>query len=177
MEKITITNQQLNDIQEFTLRAQELGVYSKMLNEMNMCRPAILKLLAVWAGEFTEKYKDWLNMCYYDQLDDFIYHKFALLYNPYIDCAGNPYVENVSLPAGGGMHKDCEFNADALYAFYTMESREKITAYLTSKGFIPWCQAEDYEEWTKGNTKVFFEEYDHKAKQWGYMHTELIEVK
>ena len=42
--------------------------------------------------------------------------------NIYIDKYGNPYdseSENC-WPAGGGLHKDCEFNADALYAYYTM---------------------------------------------------------
>jgi hypothetical protein len=56
-----------------------------------------------------------------------------------------------------------------------MKSREKITAYLISKGFTPWCQADHYEEWTKGNTMVVFEEYDFKAELFAYMHTELLE--
>ena len=94
--------------------------------------------------------------------------------NPYIDQYGNPYIEDESFPAGGGLHRDCEFNADALYAFYVPHSRDKITAYLTSKGFTPFTQGEDYEEWEKGNTLVTYETYDHSAGQWGYMRTELI---
>ena len=45
--------------------------------------------------------------------------------NDYIDRYGNPYdVEdpNACWPAGGGLHKDCEFNADALYAYYVVKS-------------------------------------------------------
>lgn len=97
--------------------------------------------------------------------------------NNYIDREGFPYDSEGEhcWPAGGGLHKDCEFNADALYAFYVMGSRENITAYLTSKGFNPWMQATHYEEWVKGNTKIVFEEYDHTGHLFGYMHTELLE--
>lgn len=98
--------------------------------------------------------------------------------NNYIDYNGNPYDsedDNACWPAGGGLHKDCEFNADALYAYYVMESREKITEYLTSKGFTPLTQGDDYEEWSKGNTMVVFEGYDNSGQLWGYMHTELVE--
>ena len=40
--------------------------------------------------------------------------------NNYIDKYGNPYdsESDACWPAGGGLHKDCEFNADALYAYY-----------------------------------------------------------
>lgn len=97
--------------------------------------------------------------------------------NPYIDDKGDPYdseSDDCCWPAGGGLHKDCEFNADALYAYYKMLDRTKITAYLTSKGFTPLTQTENYEEWSKGNTLITFEGYDEPAKQWGYMHTELL---
>jgi hypothetical protein len=99
--------------------------------------------------------------------------------NDYIDRNGNPYDsedDNACWPAGGGLHKDCEFNADALYAYYVMESREKITEYLTSKGFTPRTQGDDYEEWSKGNTMVVFEDYDEGANLWGYLHTEILDV-
>lgn len=97
--------------------------------------------------------------------------------NDYIDQYGNPYDsedENACWPAGGGLHKDCEFNADALYAYYVVKSREKITEYLTAKGFarIMWHPRE--EIWKKGNTRVIFEVYDKSGQMWGYMHTELI---
>lgn len=97
--------------------------------------------------------------------------------NDYIDRYGNPYdVEdpNACWPAGGGLHKDCEFNADALYAYYVAKSRSAITNYLTSKGFTPLTQGKDYEEWSKGNTMVSFEDYDNGAHLWGYMHTEKV---
>ena len=97
--------------------------------------------------------------------------------NEYIDRYGNPYDsedENACWPAGGGLHKDCEFNADALYAYYVIKDRDKITDYLVSKRFKRirwWC---DEEIWVKGNTKIVYESYDNGAQLWGYMHTELI---
>lgn len=96
--------------------------------------------------------------------------------NNYIDRDGFPYDSEGEhcWPAGGGLHKDCEFNADALYAFYVMESREKITAYLTNKGFTPLTQSTHYEEWVKGNTKIVFEEYDFTGHLFAYVHTELL---
>ena len=97
--------------------------------------------------------------------------------NDYIDRYGNPYDcedPNACWPAGGGLHKDCEFNADALYAYYVVKSREKIEEYLTSKGFVPHTLKNDYEEWVKGNTMVSFEDYDPSGHLWGYMHTEKV---
>jgi len=95
--------------------------------------------------------------------------------NDYIDRYGNPYDsedDKACWPAGGGLHKDCEFNADALYAYYVAGSRDKITEYLTSKGFARIMWHLDEEIWTKGNTRVIFENY--AGQMWGYMHTELI---
>ena len=91
--------------------------------------------------------------------------------NNYIDRDGNPYTDE-SWPAGGGLHKDCEFNADALYAYYTMGNRYKIAYYLLSKGFKEILHGDDREEWVKGNTKIIYEGYG--MGLWGYMHTELI---
>ena len=96
--------------------------------------------------------------------------------NNYIDKYGNPYdceSENC-WPAGGGLHKDCEFNADALYAYYTMGDRYNIAKYLLSKGFKETLHGDDEEVWVKGNTEVTYEGYDNGAHLWGYMHTELI---
>jgi len=97
--------------------------------------------------------------------------------NDYIDRYGNPYdVEdpNACWPAGGGLHKDCEFNADALYAYYVVKSREKIAEYLTSKGFQPLKIINDFEQWVKGNTQIEFEGYNPSGHFWGYMHTEKV---
>ena len=95
--------------------------------------------------------------------------------NNYIDQYGNPYDsedDKACWPAGGGLHKDCEFNADALYAYYTIGDRYKIADYLRYKGFKRVVLG-DYEEvWTKGNTEVSYESY--VDGMWGYMHTELI---
>ena len=98
--------------------------------------------------------------------------------NNYIDRYGNPYDcedPNACWPAGGGLHKDCEFNADALYAYYTMEDRNKIYDYLTSKGFSLIHCHDDYQRWRKGNTEITYECYDKGKHLWGYMHTELID--
>lgn len=99
--------------------------------------------------------------------------------NNYIDQYGNPYdseSENC-WPAGGGLHKDCEFNADALYAYYTLADRDKIEKYLFSKGFLRVECREDWEQWVKGNTQIDYECYDKGAHLWGYMHTELIDTE
>lgn len=98
--------------------------------------------------------------------------------NDYIDQYGNPYDsedDEACWPAGGGLHKDCEFNADALYAYYTIGDRYKIADYLLSKGFRETLHGDDEEVWVKGNTEVTYEDYDNGGHLWGYMHTELIE--
>jgi len=97
--------------------------------------------------------------------------------NNYIDRYGNPYDcedPNACWPAGGGLHKDCEFNADALYAYYVVKSRQKIAEYLTAKGFRPLKIINDFEQWVKGNTQIEFEDYDPSGHLWGYMHTEKV---
>lgn len=97
--------------------------------------------------------------------------------NNYIDQYGNPYDsedDKACWPAGGGLHKDCEFNADALYAYYTIGDRYKIADYLLSKGFKETLHGDDEEVWVKGNTEVTYECYDKGAHLWGYMHTELV---
>lgn len=96
--------------------------------------------------------------------------------NIYIDKYGNPYdsESDCCWPAGGGLHKDCEFNADALYAYYTVKNRYKIADYLLSKGFKETLHGDDEEVWVKGNTQIEFEDYDPSGHLWGYMHTELI---
>ena len=96
--------------------------------------------------------------------------------NDYIDQYGNPYDsedDKACWPAGGGLHKDCEFNADALYAYYIVKDRYKIADYLRSKGFNAVRIWADEEIWVKGNTEVTYECYDNGAGLWGYMHTEL----
>jgi hypothetical protein len=98
--------------------------------------------------------------------------------NDYIDRYGNPYDcedPNACWPAGGGLHKDCEFNADALYAYYVVKSREKIFEYLTSKGFVLLQAVNGLQEWAKGNTRITFEDYDNGAHLWGYLHTEVVD--
>jgi hypothetical protein len=92
---------------------------------------------------------------------------------PYIDRDGKPYEPEVSFPAGGGLHKDCEFNADALYAYYIVKDRYSIGDYLLSKGFVEIIHGGDMEVWIKGNTKITYEGYG--SGMWGYMCTDCIE--
>lgn len=92
--------------------------------------------------------------------------------NPYIDQYGHPYVEGMGMPVGGGLHKDCDYNADALYAYYAVKDRKKIWDYLEKKGFSEVLHGSDEEVWVKGNTKVTYESYI--DGRWGYMHTELF---
>ena len=97
--------------------------------------------------------------------------------NDYIDHYGNPYDsedENACWPAGGGLHKDCDYNADALYAYYVIKDRDKIASYLYSKGFRRDMRWNDEEVWVKGNTKIIYESYYKGAHLWGYMHTEKV---
>jgi hypothetical protein len=97
--------------------------------------------------------------------------------NFYIDRYGNPYDcedPDACWPAGGGLHKDCEFNADVLYAYYTIGDRYKIADYLHSKGFKETLHGADEEVWVKGNTEVTYECYDNGGHLWGYMHTEKV---
>lgn len=97
--------------------------------------------------------------------------------NNYVDRYGNPYdpeSDDACWPAGGGLHEACEFNADALYAYYMIGNRYKIADYLLAKGFKEALHGDDEEVWVKGNTEVTYECYDNGAHLWGYMHTELI---
>ena len=91
---------------------------------------------------------------------------------PYIDQYGEPYEPEMSVPAGGGLHKACDYNADALYAYYIVKDRYAIGDYLLSKGFSETIHGGDMEVWFKGNTKIIYEGYG--SGKWGYMHTELI---
>ena len=94
--------------------------------------------------------------------------------NIYIDKYGNPYdsESDCCWPAGGGLHKDCEFNADALYAYYVVKDRWKIWDYLEKRGFSEVLHGSDEETWVKGNTRITYESYI--DGMWGYMHTELV---
>ena len=97
--------------------------------------------------------------------------------NDYIDRYGNPYDTNDSnacFPIGGGLHKDCEYNADALYAYYVVKDRHKIIQYLHYKGFCVNRFGNDIEVWVKGNTEVTYECYDKERNAWVRMHTEKV---
>ena len=87
---------------------------------------------------------------------------------------GQPYDENNSLPAGGGLDKRCDYNADALYAFNCIKGDDEIVAYLTKRGFVPGVQGMDYVEWFKGNTKIVYEHYNRSQGLYCYMYTEFV---
>ena len=70
----------ISTIQEFTLRAQELGIFKVLFFDRNMSRPDIFALLKQWAEEFFINEEiihgeepDWF---YYDEVDTFLRDKF-----------------------------------------------------------------------------------------------------
>lgn len=140
------------------------------------------KTFVIKAENAEKAKKDALEMAYDTDFSeseydcDYQVHKPKEVENNYIDRNGKPYDaddDEHCWPAGGGLHKDCEYNADALYAYYVVKDRDKIFAYLTNKCFwLEDCQRA-FEVWGKGNTKIVFENYDTRAGLWGYMHTEL----
>lgn len=99
--------------------------------------------------------------------------------NPYIDQYGHPYDHESgdSWPAGGGLHKDCDYNAEALYAYYVLKNSEAIYEFLTGRGFDLVVDADNLEVWRKGNTEIYFEDYDadNDGGLYGYLHTELAD--
>lgn len=89
--------------------------------------------------------------------------------NYLVDGAGMPYVENESLPAGGGLDSRCSYNDDAVHAF----DSEDWGYYLEGRGFR--LVRDDYpymETWEKGNTRIVFESRINCL--WGYVRTEFI---
>lgn len=92
-------------------------------------------------------------------------------YTNKIDKYGEVYGEN-SFPVGGGLDKRCDYNGDALYCYYQLKDSSAIAKYLQSQGWgMPIHSDKHLEIWEKGNTKIYFEEYD---TQWGYMSTEFV---
>ena len=51
-----------------------------------------------------------------------------------VDRDGNPYIEDESFPAGGGLDDRCSYNNECIKAFDMMSS-EKIEDFLESRGF------------------------------------------
>lgn len=98
--------------------------------------------------------------------------------NNYIDQYGNPYDHESgdSWPAGGGLDKRCDYNAEALYAYYVLKNQEAIAKFLKGRGF-EWEGGYDCAVWHKGNTDIYFECYDadNDGGLYGYLHTELAE--
>lgn len=170
----------ITDIQEITLHCCEEGIYTHLFEKADMSRNDILSLFAKWGEKFNEEHKDFKwdgSVSYYDEVDRFVENEFAEFTDPYIDQYGNHYdpdSENRSWPAGGGLHKDCDFNAEALYAYYTLKSKSKIWKYLTGREFRHRSSYSDEDIWEKGNTKITLSGYDFGAEQYGYLHTEKI---
>lgn len=93
-----------------------------------------------------------------------------------IDMYGNPYIEDESWPAGGGLDSRCDFNATALHAYDNVGDFFDIEAYLKKEGFE--CKADNFpfmQKWSKGNTRIVFEDY--MDGLWGYMYTDLVRTK
>lgn len=94
--------------------------------------------------------------------------------NFYIDQYGKPYIEDESLPAGGGLDKRCDFIGDALHCFYNLKSAEEISQYLEARGFEEEdTPSMDLAIFEKGNTQIIFESYS--GGVYGYVHVEYIE--
>lgn len=164
------------DIQEVTVACVENDIYSRIFEDGSMSRDEIMELFAKWGREFHESHKDFIwdgSASYYDEIDVFVAKKFKEYSNPYIDRLGNPYHVGTSLPAGGGLHKDCDYNAEALYAYYVIKNKRDIAWYLANKGFVVLTVTPDMEEWMKGDTKIEFSSCCIDGT-WGYVHTEPI---
>ena len=171
----------IQDIQELTAQAIELHIYDRFFEEENMSRDEIFKLVANWAVEFHEAHRNfkWDGIVsYYDEVDKFLTKKDHDYNNPYIDQDGEVWdgeSDDHCWPAGGGLHKDCDYNAEALYAYYTIKNGVGIDAYLTKRGFEhTLCDVMGRDVWRKGNTEIDFDAYDYDAHMYGYVHTELI---
>lgn len=99
--------------------------------------------------------------------------------NPYIDQYGHPYDHESgnSWPAGGGLHKDCDYNAEALYAYYVLKNRDAISEFLIGRGFEFMGGGREEDWWRKGNTEIYFEGYDadNDGGLYGYLHTEIAD--
>ena len=165
-------------IQEITLEASELGILTILLNEENLSRDEALNIFEKWGEEFERKHEgfDWNGeRSYYDEIDAFLVRKRADL-TPYVDQYGAPYdPDGDSWPAGGGLHKKCEYNAEALFAYYSCRSSDRIFDFLAGREFVRVAKTNDSETWEKGNTLIYFESYDpnNQGGLYGYLHTEL----
>ena len=177
----------ISDIQEITLRAKENGIFDTLFNERDMSRPDILHTFACWGREFNETHADtkWgEETFYYDEIDAFLERKRkGEVENLFVDHFGQPYDQgdaNRCWPAGGGLHKMCDYNAEALYAYYSVRTESGIRDYLSGRGFEEVdTPSNDLVVYEKGNTRIVFENYDAKNNGglYGYIHTELIECR
>jgi hypothetical protein len=110
-------------------------------------------------------------------MDAFVTKKDHDYNNPYIDQYGEVWdgeSDDHCWPAGGGLHRDCDYNAEALYAYYVKKNQGEIWNFLTGRGFKQLTGYSNKEVWIKGNTEIIFECYDYDAHQYGYLHTELL---
>lgn len=90
-----------------------------------------------------------------------------------IDQYGEIYKPGESWPAGGGLDKRCDYNAEALFAFYTVKRYSDISDYLEERGFEEEeTPSMDLAIFEKGDTRIVFESY--VDGMYGYVHTEYI---
>lgn len=91
-----------------------------------------------------------------------------------IDREGQPYIEDESWPAGGGLDDRCSYNKECLEA-YNLMSPDEMGKYLREKGFRMIDEDSDSETWQKGDTRVYFDGYIDDS--YGYMTTEYVNQK
>lgn len=71
----------INTIQEITLQAYTFGIYDYFFNERNMSRTDIFNIFVEWAKDFEASHEnfDWMQGSFYDEVDDYLGHKFESL--------------------------------------------------------------------------------------------------
>ena len=68
----------INTIQEITLKAGDSCIYDYLYYKRKMSRTQIFQMFVEWAKDFEESHEnfDWTQGSFYDEVDDYISHKF-----------------------------------------------------------------------------------------------------
>lgn len=90
-----------------------------------------------------------------------------------IDEDGSKYNPATSI-LSGGMDIRCDFNEEALFAYKTKKTIEAITEYLVNKGWVKTPNV-SYQEFRKGNTICFFDDWGDETEAYGCFGTEYAE--
>ena len=91
-----------------------------------------------------------------------------------IDRDGNPYIEDESWPAGGGLDSRCSYNNECIKA-YDLVDIDEMGKYLKKIGFRKIDEDSDSEVWQKGDTRVYYDGI--VGGSYGYMTTEYVNEK